>query len=138
MREIVHALRVLILLLGCCATIHDAAYASCPVARFTKEFKIVSERVNGLDQDTPPHGKLQMWRDGAYRYIDVRPPGECGTFEYIEGRFAFIDGPLRNWSPGVPGEQHRSIKFVFENIWYQRVEIVMQETLGCSPWPECD
>jgi hypothetical protein len=114
------------------------AYAGCPTTAPGIAFEIVSEKIGGVVSQPPPVGKLEMWNTGVYRYADTKPPGECGSFDFRDNVFTFQSGPLEYWNQPETGKEGRSLTFKFTNNDYREVEIVMQESLGCSPWPSCE
>jgi hypothetical protein len=103
-------------------------------------FEIASEKVNGFPVNPHPWGKLQIWIDGRYTYVDATAdtsePRNDWRYTYESARYMFRDGPLARWNSGQSGSEGRSIRFRFHGQ-YGDVEIVMQESFGCSPWPSC-
>ena len=104
-------------------------------------FTIASEKINGLPINPPPKGTLQVWINNRYRYADTtadtNEPGDNWRYIYQTGTYTFQDGPLAHWNPGQSGSEGRSIWFKFKSRYGAPVEIVMQESDGCSPWPSC-
>jgi len=106
--------------------------ASCESALFV----IASKRVNGVDIQPPPRGNLEMCVATDYCYTDDNVHG-CGTYEFQNNAYTFERGPLQSWNNGSSGEDGRSIRFSFKDDSQVSVEVVMQESTGCAPWPAC-
>jgi hypothetical protein len=109
----------------------------CPASGNPARFTIPSQTENGISVQPTPRGNLEMSASSDYCYTDGGNHG-CGTYEFQDNKFTFTGGPLQIWNYGYRGQEGRSIRFNFENDSHVPVEIVMQESCGCDPWPECN
>lgn len=135
--RLLHVTMIAVILLGCAGARADEPYDTCTNTASAATFDLAEEVIRGARIDPTPTGRLQMWHTGVYRFTNDAGRDDCGFYDYQSGLFYFFTGPLSAWGTGRPGEQRRSIWFTFKDTRNRSVEIVFQESLGCSPWPDC-